>query len=117
MENGPVGTASIPRQGGGGQTLSSSEKEIGEIRYPAALRLAQICRIIAVVLVIFGGLAIVGWIVADGTTGEERIAAIAATVAGTAFAATFMAFLGHVLEILVGTYTQVWESRFPLDED
>jgi len=105
--------------------LEQKQKEIGEIRFPMALRLAVVFRVIAVVSL---GLTIIG-VVAGGInlarqtdafgvhtySGGTVVGYVLGGLFGGVVIASFFAFFGYVLEILVEIFSETWELRISIE--
>jgi amino acid permease len=101
--------------------------EIGQIEFPMALRIAGIFKVVAVVTIVGTSLAVIAG--AINLNQETDVlgnhvysgAAIVAYVVGGLFGgvvvASFFAFFGYVLDILVKLYSETWELRIAMESD
>src|SRR5437667_12546026 len=97
------------------------EKSMGEIRFPMALQLAQVLRIIAVTTLVLGVLGTIAAAInlmqetdSLGThvnSGGAVVGYVLGALLGTVIVASFFGFLSYVLDILVETYSETWEMR------
>lgn len=97
--------------------------DIGRITYPSALRLAGRIRALAVAVLALGLFAATFYFMADaktlaevGVTEQDSVTVGVTVLLTLGIASALLAAVGHVLEILVGIYGQVFDSRFD-DED
>jgi hypothetical protein len=89
--------------------------DIEQIRYGATLRLASFFRVLALLTVAGGALCALA-IAFSNTSHSDRATAAIAVFFGCMISAAFIAFFGHVLEVLVGIYGEVWQARLPEDD-
>jgi len=101
------------------------DTEIGDVRYAMALRVAGVFKVVAV-LMLLGAVvgAIAGGVnLAQATdalgdksyTSGSVVAYVAAELVSGTVVASFFAFFGYMLDILVGTFSEVCELRISID--
>jgi amino acid permease len=107
--------------------MSTREREAGEVRFPMALRLVDLFKIMAV-LVLIG--AVIAAIAGGVNLGQETDSlgnhinsggAVAGYVAvvtiGVMVIASIFGFFAYVLEILVAAYSELWNIRVENEDE
>jgi amino acid transporter len=107
--------------------LEQEEKAIGKIRFPMALRVAAVFRVTAFVSLVLtvlatvaGGIALAKQTDTFGNHLHSSVAVVAYILGGLfggAVIASFFAFFGYVLEILVEIFSEMWELRITVESD
>ena len=116
-----------PPQGWAASPPPAPDREAGDIRFPMALRVADIFKIVAVLVLIAsvlaalaGGIDLGRQTDASGAhvnSGGTVVGFIVATLVGGAVAASLLGFFAYVLEILIATYSEIWEMRVATVEE